>query len=72
MGTCWKAGGENRTPPKGTRFSAHGGELGATWRAVSSPWGYPTMVMLNAGFKMVGTGWSIMDGSLLVNNGWLS
>jgi len=28
IGTCWKSG-EDRTPPKGTRFSAHGGELGA-------------------------------------------
>ncbi|CAL1130231.1 unnamed protein product [Cladocopium goreaui] len=28
LGSCWKSGSD-RIPPKGTRFSAHGGELGA-------------------------------------------
>ena len=31
IGTCWKSGA-NRSPPAGTRFSAHGGELGVPWR----------------------------------------
>ena len=33
---CAGCAGQDRTPPKGTRFSAHGGELGAPWQAASS------------------------------------
>ncbi|CAE7620396.1 unnamed protein product [Symbiodinium natans] len=40
-GLCWKSGDEPLTPPAGTRFSAHGGELGAPLsfgRPVSLRW----------------------------------
>ena len=33
---CADCAGQDRIPPKGTRFSAHGGELGAPWQAASS------------------------------------
>ena len=49
LGSCWKSGSD-RIPPQGTRFSAHGGELGVPWR-MAGWWqlGAPDMGNLDMG-----------------------